>query len=233
MVYSISDAVQEVLIELTFLRAAMEYDLVNYSALARFIQPVVSNKVGYRASLDAVAVAVRRYIEANNLERDNSRDLLDVVKNSKLILRTDLSSTLVRNWQDVDFLKNLEPILEEVDFRAGEKMYLILRSNELFLVFNSRFMAVIESKITPPAEIVNRTSSLALLTVNVQRTNFEVPGVLQFFARQFEMAGINLHDVFTTQGKITFIFAQKDAAKAYERISAAIESVKTMPFKRI
>ena len=56
-----------------------------------------------------------------------------------------------------------------------------------------------------------------------------MPGVLQFFTQQFEMTGINVLDLFSTRGKITFIFAQRDAAKAYERISSAIDAVKTMP----
>ncbi len=82
----------------------------------------------------------------------------------------------------------------------------------------------------PPARIASKASGLSLLTVNVQSTNFEIPGIIQFFTKQFELAGINLHDVFSTRGKITFLFNQRDAAKAYERINRAVEAAKAMPF---
>lgn len=228
MVYSVSDAVREILSELTFLRSSMDYDLLNYAAVARFIHPVVSNKLNNQVSLEAVAVAVRRHIELNQSQPSKPL-LLNAVKNAKLTLRTDLCLLVVKLWVDVDFLEKMRAVIREVDFRAGEKLYMIARSSELFIVCNSRFMPTIESKVAPPAKLTAKTQDLALITVNVQATDFEVPGVLQFFSQQFEIAGINLLDVFSTRGKITFIFSQRDAAKAYERISSAIEAVKAMP----
>ncbi len=229
MVYSISDAVKDVLGELTFLRAAIEYDLLNYSAVARFILPLVNKKMGKTAvSQEAVSIAVRRYVASSGSEP--SPRLLQVVRNCKIILRTDLSSLIVRQWMDIDFIAELRDVLKTVDFRAGEKFYVIARSNDLFIICSSRFLPEIESKVRPPARIATKASNLSLLTINVQSTNFEIPGVVQFFVKQFELAGINLHDVFSTRGKITFLFHQRDAARAYERISSAVEATKAMPF---
>ncbi len=230
MVYSVSDAVKEVLGELTFLRTSMDYNLLNYSAVARFIHPVVSTKLGgARPSLEAVAVAVRRYIESNSKHKRPLK-LLEVVRGCKITLRTDLCMLNVRQWVDVNFLNEMQEILPDVDFRAGEKLYMVTRSNDLIIMCNSRFMATIESKVNAPAKLTEKKLDLALITINLQNTDFDVPGVLQFFVQQFEMAGINIHDLFSTRGKITFLFSQRDAAKAYERISAAIEAVKVMPF---
>ncbi|MDP3742447.1 MAG: hypothetical protein Q8R15_03970 [Candidatus Micrarchaeota archaeon] len=231
MVYSVSDAVKEVLEELTFLHHSMDYNLLNYSAVARFIHPAVSTKLGggTKPSLEAVAVAVRRYIESSGKGK-KSLKLLDVVRSCKIILRTDLCMLNVRQWLDVNFLKEMEGIIPEVDFRAGEKLYMVTRSNDLIIMCNSRFMSTIESKVNPPAKLTEKKADLALITINIQQADFDVPGVLQFFVQQFEMAGINIHDLFSTRGKITFLFAQRDAARAYERISAAIEAVKAIPF---
>ncbi len=227
MVYSISDAVREVLDELTFLKPGIDYDLLNYAAVARFIQPVVSNRVKTNVGLEAVAVAVRRYIESGR--RQPKLLLLNAVRNSKIILRTDLCMLVINRWLDVNFLDAMKPVIAEVDFRAGEKLYMITRSNNLVILCNSRFLPTIESKVAPPAKLVAKDFELALITINVQAIDFEVPGILEFFAQQFEMSGVNLREVFSTRGKITFVFAQRDAAKAYERISAAIEAVKAMP----
>ncbi|MFH1247123.1 MAG: hypothetical protein V1644_01965 [Candidatus Micrarchaeota archaeon] len=229
MVYSVSDAVKEVLEELTFLRASIDYDLLNYSAVARFIRPVISSKLGSQPSLEAVAVAVRRHMEKSNSQKKSSK-LLNVIKGCKLVLRTDLCMLAVKQWLDVGFLDEMKQVLKEVDFRSGEKLYMITRSNDLFVICNSRFMSVIESKIRPPAKLTEKEVNLALITINLQSADFEVPGILQFFVQQFEMAGVNIFEVFSTRGKITFIFSQRDAAKVYERISAAIEAVKAMPF---
>jgi len=228
VVYSISDAVKESLDELTFLRSAITHDLLNYSALARFIQPAISAKLGYDAGIDAIAVAVRRYIQTYE-SKQKSGKLLEAVKNAKIILRSDLCLLVVRQWHDVDFLTELKAVLPEVDFRAGEKMYMLIRSNDLVIVCNSRFAPIIESKIRSPAKLVTKLRDLSVITINSQAVNFEVPGILQFFSQQFELGGINVEEVFSTRGKITFVFAQRDAAKAYERISTALEAVKTMP----
>lgn len=227
MVYSVSDAVREVLGELTFLRASIDYDLLNYSAVARFILPVVSEKMG-EASLDAVAVAVRRHIQLRPANFKSPK-LLESVRGCKIILRSDMCLLVIKQWPEVEFLKQIEQILPEVDFKAGEKFYVIARSNELVILCNSRFLPVIESRINSPAKLSVKVVNLSIITVDVQQMNFEVPGLLQFFAQQFEIAGINIEDVFSTRGKITFVFAQRDAAKAYERVSAAIDAVKTMP----
>lgn len=229
MVYSISDAVKEILDELTFLHSSMEYDLLNFSAVGRFIRPVVSSKVGFEAGLDAVSVAVRRHMETM-AHKSIRFKLLEAVKETKLILRTDLSMLVVKNWQETNFLNVLTDIVPEVDFKAGEKMYLIVRSGELVILCNSRFSSSIEGKVNLPAKLIAKENNLAVITMNLQHLDFDVPGILQFFARQFEMTGINVLDVFSTRGKITFVFAQRDAAKAYERISAAIDAAGMMPF---
>ena len=228
MVYSVSDAVKEVLAELTFLRSAVDYDLLNYSAVARFIQPVVSTKLGSEASLEAVSVAVRRYIQTYEAGAKPVR-LLEAIKGCKIILRSDLCMLVVRQWTDVDFLSEVKAILPDVDFRAGEKFYMIARSNDLLIVCNSRFLPLIESRVRPPAKLSTKMVDLSIISINIQQVNFEVPGILQFFTQQFEMAGINVEDVFSTRGKITFVFSQRDAARAYERISASIDAVKGMP----
>ncbi len=230
MVYSVSDAVKEVLGELTFLRASIDYDLLNYAAVARFIHPVVSSKLGEQASLEAVAVAVRRCIEATR-GKPGPMKLLEAVRGCKIILRSDLCMLTVRQWLDVNFLEDIKSILPEVDFRAGEKLYLIARSNDLIILCNSRFLPTIESKVRPPARLVSKDLNLAIVTINVRHANFDVPGILQFFTQQFEIAGINILDAFSTRGKMTFIFAQRDAARAYERLNAAIEAVKVMPLQ--
>ncbi len=231
MVYSVSDAVKEVLGELTFLRASIDYDLLNYSAVARFIQPVVSSKLGYEAGLEAVAVAVRRYIQTFN-NQPRPVKFLEAVKRCKIILRSDLCLVVVKQWNDVDFLQEIRSILPDVEFRAGEKLYLIARSNELVIVCSSRFLSTIESRISPPAKLSTKLTGLSVITIDVQQVDFEVPGVLQFFSQQFEMAGINIYEVFSTRGKITYVFSQRDAAKAYERISASIDAAKAMPFSQ-
>ena len=229
MVYSVSDAVRELLGELTFLRAAVDYDLLNYSAVARFLQPVISSKIGGEASEEAIAIAVRRYVEASKGAQLKQSRLLDAVRGAKITLRTDMCMLEVAQWQESNFLDKMRSIFSEVDFKAGEKFYVITRSTTLFLICNSRFLPVIESSILLPARISWKEQNLSIITINVQFTNFDIPGILQFFTQQFEMAGINIIDVFTTRGKMSFIFHQKDAARAYERVSAAIEAIKSMP----
>ena len=57
---------------------------------------------------------------------------------------------------------------------------------------------------------------------------YDVPGILDFYTEKFDQAGVNLLEVFSTRGKISFLIRQKDAAKAYENMMNGLESIKTM-----
>src|SRR3989338_8895398 len=129
MVYSISDAVKDVISELTFLRVAIEKDLVNYSALARFIQPAVTEKLGVEPSIDAIIVAIRRNCEV--IKTQKSFSVVDAISSSKVILRTDMATMIIGDWINSGALDKIRQVMFSVDFKAGEKFYVIGRTDEV------------------------------------------------------------------------------------------------------
>ncbi len=226
MVYSVSDAVKDVLYELTFLRPAIEKDLLNYSALARFIQPSVSARLGVTPSIDAIIVAIRRNCE--QIKNASPANAFDAVKSAKVTLRTDMTMFLINDWANSDVLDVIRQTLFKVDFKAGEKFYIFARSSEIVIICNSRLAPTLNSTIPSPAKIKFTENNLSIITVDMRAVAYDVPGILDFYTEKFDQAGVNLLEVFSTRGKISFLIRQKDAAKAYENMMNGLESIKTM-----
>ena len=224
MVYSVSDAVKDVISELTFLRVAIEKDLINYSALARYIQPVVSEKLGVTPSIDAIIVAIRRNCDAIKSQKNVS--VVDVIGTSKVILRTDMAMVSLSNWIDSKVMDKLRQIMFSVDFKAGEKFYILGRTDDIMIICNSRLVPEVTTNLPEPSKVLLTHLNLSIITIKLKTGAFDVPGILDFYTDQFKQAGVNIVEIFSSRGKISFLMQQKDAAKVYENIVRGIEAIK-------
>lgn len=224
MVYSVSDAVRDVLAELTFLRIAIEKDLLNFSAVARFILPSVASKLGVTPSLDAITAAIRRNCEV--LKNQSKASNFEALKSSKLILRTDMTMFLVTDWVDHGVMDEICPLFFKVDFKAGEKFYVLTRSNELMLICSSKMAKELINSQNLQERIKFTEKNLSIVTINTRAEAYDVPGILDFYTEKFQQVGVNILETFSTRGKISFLIRQKDAAAAYENIVKSLESIK-------
>lgn len=230
MGYSIADAVTEILSEMNVLHPAFRYNVVNYSALARLLKPIVDTKVGSSAGLDAIVMGIRRYAEGMTFA-EKQQDIIEIIKECTMTLRTDMASASVKYWRTPEFLSGLYELDRNVvDWHAGEKIYMTRRSYEMTLVFSSKFMPQIVElvKTAPTTELMEKREGLALISVSLPPMAFNVPGVFSFFTDKFTQANINVLTVFSTYRMMSFLFNGKDAPKAYERISSAILSCQAL-----
>ena len=82
-----SDAVLEVVSGMYFLRMPMQEELINYSALARFIKPMVEKRVGGEVGVEAITMALRK---ASAAPHANPMGVFLAFKDAKVVLRTGL-----------------------------------------------------------------------------------------------------------------------------------------------
>lgn len=223
MGYRITDAVTDVLTEMHFLRPAFQRELVNFSALARLIQPLVEERVGSKVGFDAVIMGIRRYASTMSKER-GAEDLSWIIKDCTLTLRTDLSAIYYRQWRTPAFMKGLHDLqVDNVDWNAGEKLYVIHRAGEMAIIANTKFIIQLEA-ITQNTEtkIIGRRDGLAVVTVSYPLEGLDTPGIFAYMTQQLASVGINLLAIFTTYRKASFLIEEKQVSKAYERISNSI-----------
>jgi len=226
MGYTIASAVSEILGEMQFLRSAFQYELVNYSALARMIQPLVVEKTGGEAGLDAIIMGIRRY--STNLSKEvGESDVNVILKDCSLTLRTDLVAVYYKYWRTVPFLDRLRAMqMEQVDWNAGEKVYIIQRSGEMAIIANTKFLPEILElgRGSQMTKLLATHDGLAVLTVSYPARGVEMPGLFAYLGQRLASAGVNSLAVFSTYRKISFLIEERHIGRAYELVSTAIAS---------
>jgi hypothetical protein len=230
MGYTIADAVNQVLEEMHFLQEAFRHDVVNYSALARLIKPLVDERVGSPSSLDAVIMGIRRYA-ASAAQEGDGQPLHKVLKDVTITLRTDVGAVYFRHWRTPEFLNRLAELeLRSVDWNAGEKIYVVQRSGEMAVIANTKFLPEILDlpKRSPQTTMLARKDNLAILTVAYPPEGIQTPGLFTFLAGKLSSGGINLLANFSTYRKMSFVIPGEDVSKAYQRLSDAISMARRL-----
>ncbi len=219
---SISTAVSEILDEMQFLHFAFKEGLVNCSGVARFIGPLVEEKTGAPPGMDALIAAVRRYSRAMKNKEESS--IASIVKECNAVLRTDLVGLHIKNWHNYSFMEGLSRLVtSEVDWNAGEKVYITQRSGEMYICASAKFLPKIIALATrQPTELAHYQENLSLITIDHPSVGRTTPGVFAFYTNLLTNANINIIEVFSTYRKFSLLLEEKDAPRAYAVISKAI-----------
>ena len=114
--YNVSDAVLEVVSGMYFLRMPMQEELINYSALARFIKPMVEKRVGGEVGVEAITMALRK---ASAAPHANPMGVFLAFKDAKVVLRTGL--VLMRFSRSEELNKKLIEFQKKTDWSRGEQ----------------------------------------------------------------------------------------------------------------
>jgi len=217
---SVSDAVEEVIGEMQFLGLPFKYDLINLSSLARFIHADVERMVGKPVSIDAIIMAIRRAYK--EMAWKEQKKMFDYASKCKLILRAGFFIVHLRPAPRLyTALLELE---KTVNWAIGEKMYLLLRSDEITVVGNSKFLEPLLA-LVQKEEILSRQEEVTVLTVFYEPGALEVPGLMSFFTEQLAAHGITILGCFSTYHIASFVVHDADAAKAYDKLDKAIRRV--------
>ena len=215
---SITDGVESTLSSMRFLQTAFKYDLVNYSALARLIKPVVQEKTGANTSLDALIMAIRRH--ALTFKKIEKADIYKMMSKSSVELLTDMFWINYRRSDDL--YKKLLECEEKINWQSGEKMYIVQRSNEISVISVSKYANKL-SALVDETQIFEKQGDTALITVELPPASHYTNGLWVFFANQFDEISVNVLSIFSSYTKISFLIDEKDTAVAYHKISNAIK----------
>lgn len=218
--YGISDAIDEILEEMHFLRMAFQHDLINYSALARLIKPLVIERIGTDdVSLDAIIMGIRRNADRFSKEKVNP---LKYISECQVDIRSGM--VWVNFKRTEEFFRKIVELEKSIDYVAGEKMYIIQRTDEISVISMARFLPALKALAKDDESlIIDCRENLALATIQVPKGMVYEYGLLGFFARQFEYLGVSIFSVFSSFTKLSFLFEENDAPSMYERLNNAIK----------
>jgi len=222
MGFCVSDAVSELLVELHPIKFAFKRGLINYTALARFIKPAIDKRMNEDVGLDAIIMAIRRNEDLLMKAPTTEENLYKILHECKLVLRTGMAN--VHFARTDELFRKLAKLEEKIDWAAGEKMYVLQRTDELSVIIMSKYLPdVLALAEGDKGKIVCTKENLALLTVTSPPEGFDVPGLFEFLTDEFYVLGINLYAVFSSYSKLSFLFDEAQAAAIYERLATSIK----------
>lgn len=196
------------------IRDCLSYNIVNFTSLARKIRA----ETGLQ-NQEAAEVACRRYARQMRLARPLETQVLDVVKASRLEVRTRVAIVTARNDWDV-----LGPLLE-----TGRAL-LSGRRHLLQLLQGPSAVTILceEDLVDAIVAAIGRRSTLGVhrqlsaLTVRSPEGIVDTPGVLAFLAGSLFRAGINSLELMSVYTDSTFVVREQDVLHAFRVLSELV-----------
>jgi len=222
MVQSVSRVVKETLSNLTYLSLAFEHQLVNESALARFIHKRVEEKTGKPVSRGAIIAAVRRFIISYK-PRQKDLHLIRFLKSFKIHIRTGMVEVnLSRTPKNVEVLSSVS---KKIQWNKGEKLYVLSRSQEITVVSNSQHFKDALNKI-PRQGVLSKYDDRAVITISYDpEVEDKTFGALYYLSGIFASLGVTIHVVFSTYSETSFVIKEKDVPLVYKALSESMHEI--------
>jgi hypothetical protein len=182
-----------------YLSEALSKNLINYSALARYIKPELESMLGKKVSNASLLMAIQR-ISKDFKPKYASEDIFSTIPS--LIIRSNLFLITYAGRLPTDLMKN-----------SGEFILLTHGVTEATLVANVNSQKSIEPKLE--SRLINkRLDSLAAITIELPKKAIDSPSVYYFFLKSLAWEGINIVQIFTTAEELTLIVTEKDLKNA-------------------
>lgn len=207
---STTTVVEELIKKAPFLETAMAEDLVNYSSLARHLQPEIEKRLFKDIKEGAIIMALKRAslrMKGNIPKSDNIlKNLGDITIRSNLVDYTFLNSPTLGDAQN--------KILERT---AGRKDIFITVSHGIsqVTVISSEAVEKDIKEIFKQETKVCSINGLSSLTIRIPEEATKTPGVLYSILKVLAWEGINMIETISTFTELTIILGTKDIERAF------------------
>ena len=193
-------------------------DLINYSSLARLIMKDLSI-----TNEEAVMIACRRY--AVKLGRhDHEKDILKVLSNSRLELKTKIAIITAKN--DWTVMHRLETVFKKL---LNEKsiMQIIQGTHAITIIADEKLRNEVTSAVGQE-NVLKIRLSLVEISVRSPERIAETSGVYAYLANNLADGGINVMESVSVFTDTIFIVNETDMMQAYSILNKCIESAEEM-----
>jgi len=215
---NIAEIVREEIESTPFMRDAIRNGIINYSALARRLLPIVKSKTE-RASEEAVIIAIRRYSEGQKQE-PISETLRKVFADSTLSLKGDVVDVSLARAPKV--FSAIDDLAREIKWDEGEIMFLTQGTIELGVVTDRKYLARLQEKLGK-SDIQFIEKDMAVLSMKSPILGAHTPGLYYFLFGKLAEKGINVYDFVSTPLVASLTLKKEDAAAAYAILDKIIE----------
>jgi len=189
-------------------------DLINYSSLARLIMKDLGIK-----NEEAVMIACRRYAVKLS-KRDHERDILRILANSRLEVKTKICIVTAKN--DWTVLQRLETVFQKL---INEKaiMQVIQGAQAITIIADEKLKNEVVNAVGRE-NILKVRQDLVEITVKSPERIVETSGVFAFLASNLAENNVNVVETVSCYTDSIFIVNEADMIYGYSILTKVIEN---------
>jgi aspartokinase len=192
------------------IRRELQRDLINTSALARYL--IKEKKI--RGTLDAVINAIRRY------HFDQYDDIF--TKAAKILsqavnISTKSNLVEISLIKDSDVQKALSDVFKVISYVRGDTLRIMQANDSIRLLIDKKNMDDVLS-LLPKNKIISKELHLSEINIYIHPLMQKTPGILAMLANELSINGINIVEVMTCPPEMLFIIKQEDFQKASDAV---------------
>lgn len=207
----ISDIVEEGIRRMPFIEEAMMANLINYSSLARLLQPYVSKELMKDATEASILMALKRRstMGANglNLNPKNFREHI-----GDIFVRSGLSTFTYANSPTLT--ENQTKLLHEIQNLPDTYCSFTQGMYERTLIVSENIIDRVE-RIFSKETYVTGNAQLSSATVMLKASNIRAYGLYYYIFKMIAWYGITVIEVISTSNEFSIVVEQKNINDAF------------------
>jgi aspartokinase len=212
---SVPEVIREIITQNRSIYDCMKMDVINYTALAVKIQPVVERHLGTSVNLNTIVVAIKRYSDSFEQKEDVKNE--SVLKNARLSLTDGI---LDIKFSADDFgVEDVASLMSK--FSEINPDYEFFRLSNSFRVLTEDLAGIRElfgSFGNTEDKFITGLAKIKILIPPEQNRN----DIASYVAEVLHSNGIEPANAFFSQDNITIVLNEKDASRAYEILRSEI-----------
>ncbi|MFK8044165.1 MAG: aspartate kinase [Crocinitomicaceae bacterium] len=203
----------ELIIDSTpFIRESLSEGLINTSALARKIKPILEGKSNSEIKQSAIVMAISRLplSKQESIQKRIQRVISDI---GDVIVRSNLTKYNYSNYSGLSsnqaaFLKKTESI--------NDSFYTLSRGiAETTMIVNAQLCPFIEANLDQKYLLTKRTG-LSAITLKLPATNVKTEGIYYYILKKLAWKSISLEEVISTTNEFTIVIQSAVVSQAFE-----------------
>lgn len=207
----ISDIVEEGIRKMPFIEEAMMANLINYSSLARLLQPYVSKELMKDATEASILMALKRRstmgANALNLNPKNFREHI-----GDIFVRSGLSTFTYANSPTLT--ENQTKLLHEIQNLPDTYCSFTQGMYERTLIVSENIIDRVK-RIFSKETYVTGNSQLSSATVMLKASNIRAYGLYYYIFKMIAWYGITVIEVISTSNEFSIVVEQKNINEAF------------------
>ncbi|MBE9487582.1 MAG: aspartate kinase [Bacteroidetes bacterium] len=208
---TIPSAVEEIIKTKPFLESALVDGLINLSALARQLKPLIEDRTNKPINEGAIVMALNRLVP--RLTMISNSKINSVVKNiGDIIVRSDLTDITYANSKTL-FEKEAK-LLESIKDKPNIFCTFSQGVDETTIIISSAYASETEEHFKGE-NLLSKQEKLSSITVKLPASNVYSPGIYYFIFKKLAWEDVNVLEVISTSNEYTIVVDDKDIDVAF------------------